>query len=382
MKKLIGVVAFLLAVVLLGTVSCGQAEQAETEEEGVVRVSKGLSVGSAPGESVMWEEEVTVEAARPVVVEDYGSGSSQGMEIDRMVVRTGDMALVVEDVTAAIDQITMMAETFDGYVVSSRMWKEGERLAGSISIRVLAEYFDDAVRALRAMATDVIYENATSKDVTEEYVDLSSSLENLEATEQQLLAIMEKASTVEDILDVQKELSRVRGEIEQTKGRMQYLEQTSSTSLIQVQLTQSSLNIEFSADKRRGLREGEKVRFTVGSITSGFPPYSYEWDFGDGEISTDENPTHAYKDDGYYTVSLTVTDDRGNTDTVIREAYIYVQPGWSAGSIARTAWNGLVIFGHVLGNILIWLGIFSPVWIVIGGLFYWRIRRRRKRTHE
>jgi hypothetical protein len=218
--------------------------------------------------------------------------------------------------------------------------------------------------------------------VTEEYVDLQASLENLEATEQQLLVIMEKANTVEDILDVQKELTQVRGEIERTKGRMQYLEQTSSTSLIQVSLQQSSLNIEFSADKRRGLREGEKVRFTVGRITSGFPPYSYEWDFGDGEVSTEENPTHAYKNDGYYTVSLTVTDDMGNTDTLVREAYIYVQPGWSAGSIARGAWNGLVTFGHVLGNIFIWLGIFSPVWLVIGGIVYWRIRKRRGRVQD
>ena len=52
---------------------------------------------------------------------------------------------------------------------------------------------------------------------------------------------MEKAEKVEDILGIQRELSKTRGEIEQTKGRMQYLERTSATSLIRVQLNQAEL---------------------------------------------------------------------------------------------------------------------------------------------
>jgi len=163
---------------------------------------------------------------------------------------------------------------------------------------------------------------------------------------------------------------------------MQYLERTSDTSLIAVRLEQSSLGVEFSADKRRGLKEGENIRFTVDQIAGGFPPYSYEWDFGDGDISTDDTPTHAYRVDGSYTVSLTVTDDRGNTATENRENYITVIPGWSPGSIARGAWDGIVTFGHVLGNIFIWIGIFSPVWIVIGGIVYWWRRHRRKKRAE
>ncbi|MBC8477144.1 MAG: DUF4349 domain-containing protein, partial [Dehalococcoidia bacterium] len=281
-----------------------------------------------------------------------------------------------------IDQITGMADGFNGYVVSSGVWKEGERLVGNIAVRVPAEHFDDAIRALRGMAVEVTYESTSSKDVTEEYVDLSAELKNLEATEEQYLRLMEKAEEVDDMLSIQRELSRTRGEIEQTKGRMQYLERTSATSLIEVRLEQSSLGVEFTANKRRGLKEGENIRFTVGQITGGFPPYSYEWDFGDGDISTEETPTHAYRVDGNYTVSLTVTDDRGNAATEIRSDYITVIPGWSPGSIARGAWDGMVTFGHVLANIFIWIGIFSPVWIVIGGIVYWWRRHRRKKRAE
>jgi hypothetical protein len=85
----------------------------------------------------------------------------------------------------------------------------------------------------------VPYETTTAEDVTEEYVDLEAQLSNLQATEAQYLVLLEKAETVEDMLKVQKELSNVRGQIEQIEGRMKYLEQTSETSLIEVNLQET-----------------------------------------------------------------------------------------------------------------------------------------------
>ena len=370
MRKLMVIVGLLLVAVLLVSVSCASLSS-EAEKS---------AVGSAPSapEIEEWGEEevVRTSAEESLVTTTEELDVGEGWATERMIVRTGDMSLVVEDVPIAIDQITGMADGFEGYAVSSSAWKEGERLVGRIAIRVPAEHFDDAMEALRGMAVDVTSESTSSKDVTEEYVDLSAKLQNLEATEAQLLKIMEKAETVDDILAVQQQLTNTRGEIEQTKARMQYLERTSATSLIAVSLEQSKLDVELYTNKAR-VKAGEEVEF-YGRIAGGFPPYSYEWNFGDGNTNTSEAPTHAYKSAGSYTVSLTVTDDRGNTDTETRSDYITVLPGWSAGNIASGAWNGLVTFGHVLANIFIWVGIFSPAWIVIGGIVYWWWRRRRK----
>jgi len=330
-----------------------------------------------PPPAPAWDDSATTkgEPSPPIKPAEVG----QPWATERMIVRTGNISLVIEDVLAGMDQIMELADSFGGYVVSSKRWGEGERLVGSITIRVPAEHFDDAMRALRKLAVEVSSESTSSKDVTEEYVDLSAKLQNLEATEEQLLKIMEKAETVEDILDVQRELSKTRGEIEQTKGRMQYLERTSATSLIEVRLEQAKLEAKFTADKAV-VKVGEKVQFTS-QIAGGFAPYSYEWDFGDGNTSTSKAPTHKYKTAGSYTVSLKVADDRGNTDTETRSEYITVLPGWSAGSIASGAKHGLVAFGHGLAHMFIWIGIFSPVWIVIGGLvywFWWRPRKKKK----
>ena len=153
-----------------------------------------------------------------------------------MIVRTGNMSLVVEDVVDARDEIAQLAVSFNGYVVSSQVSGEEQDMRGWISIRVPDDKFGQALTELRELAVRVTSESTDSRDVTEEYVDLQSRLKNAEATENQYLALLEKATDVDDILRIYDSLSRVRGEIEQIKGRIQYLERTSSMSLISVNL--------------------------------------------------------------------------------------------------------------------------------------------------
>jgi len=159
---------------------------------------------------------------------------------DRKIVKTGSMTLEVEDIAETLDEVAEMADELNGYVVSSYKYDYERRVEGRITIRVPSEKFEEAFERLRQLAIDVPYENTTAKDVTEEYVDLEAQLSNLLATEAQYLALMEEAENVEEMLMVQKELSKVRGEIEQIEGRMKYLEQTSETSLIEVNLEETT----------------------------------------------------------------------------------------------------------------------------------------------
>jgi molybdopterin converting factor small subunit len=310
---------------------------------------------------------------------EYGSMSGEDAAVqaptDRMIVRNGNMSIVVEDVDTSLRQIEQLADTYHGWVVSSNAWQNGDRMVGSVTIRVEAQYFDAALGAIRTLAADIRSESTSGYDVTEEYVDLGAQLETLQTSADQLEALMEKAGTVEQILKVQQQLTQTNTQIEQIKGRMQYLEQSAATSSIAVDLEQSKLSVEFNASART-VKEGEEITF-MPKVSGGFGPYSYQWDFGDGRTSTEEVPSHTYRNDGTYTVTLTLTDDRGTVAQQTREDYINVLAGWRAGGTVNSAVNGLVAFGRVLVNILIWLGIFSPLWLVIGG-FVWWLRRRRK----
>ncbi|MFH1650850.1 MAG: DUF4349 domain-containing protein [Chloroflexota bacterium] len=375
MKKI--VIALVIMALVLPALACAQSAPAPTASKGPVPAPMPAPA-PAPSMPAFGAPPIVVEQAPPPVINIPGAPASDAsQDIERMIVRTGNLDLIVEDVRDTIDRITEIAGLSDGYVVSSQSWKEGERLVGMISIRIPATNFEGTLARLRGLAVEVSSESTSSRDVTEEYIDLSARLRNLQASEAQLLTLMEKAGTVEEILKVQQELARTRGEIERTTARMNYLENTSDTSLIEVHLQQSKLEVHFNASKSR-VKKGEDIRFES-QVAGGFTPYSYQWNFGDGATSTDRFPLHSYQSTGDYTVTLTVTDDRGNSVPETRVDYITVLPGWNAGSTAGSAWNGLTVFGQVMANVLIWLGIFSPVWLVIGGIVIWQLRRRRRK---
>jgi hypothetical protein len=157
----------------------------------------------------------------------------------RMVIKTGWINLVVKDVLETIKKIAKFAQENGGWVVASNISEHEKVPSGSITVRVPAEKFDQTKDYFRGLAVRVTNESVQSQDITEEYVDLEARLRNLEASEKQLLEIMKRSGTIIEILEVQKQLTNVRQQIEQIKGRMQYLEQSVKMSSITVNLALS-----------------------------------------------------------------------------------------------------------------------------------------------
>ncbi len=227
MKRLILVSGLLLAAALLTLVSCAKAP---TPSSGPPTAYPAPTPTPAPAPIV------SMPPGRGDYSKESGAGALPSSADERMIVRNGNISLIVNSVVGARDEITQLATRLGGYVVSS--WISGEKagMRGSISIRVPDETFEPAFVELRKLAVRVESENTNSQDVTEEYIDLEARLKNAQATESQYLALLNKAEKVDDILQIYDSLARVRSEIEQIKGRMQYLERTSSMSLITVEL--------------------------------------------------------------------------------------------------------------------------------------------------
>jgi hypothetical protein len=234
MKKLIiGLGLLAVLALLLASVSC--AREATKESPPNPPAEQGPPILLPPAESGPIWGSGTDEGKGPVVLVNTQDTDQ------RMIVRSGDISLVVGDVTQVMQAITQLAAGYDGYVVSSSVSGEEEGMRGWISLRIPDDRFDQALAEIRGLAVRVEQENTSSQDVTEEYIDLEARLANAEATEQEFLALLDKAQDVEDILKIYSNLSQIRQDIEQLKGRMQYLERTSSMSLIS-----ASLRPEFS----------------------------------------------------------------------------------------------------------------------------------------
>lgn len=155
---------------------------------------------------------------------------------DRIIIKNGSMSLVVKDVLDSRTKITQEVEKAGGYVVSSDISQPQETPTANVTLRIPAQKFDQILGTIRSLGLKVTSENINSQDVTDEYIDLEGRLKSAEATKQQFLTILNKAVTVEDILKVQTELNRIQTEIEQTKGRMEYLSKSGQFALLTVYL--------------------------------------------------------------------------------------------------------------------------------------------------
>jgi hypothetical protein len=159
---------------------------------------------------------------------------------NRLIIKNADLSLLVDDTDNAIDRTAQIAADSGGYILSSRVWYQewlGENYKyATITLGVPSDQFEAAMRRLRGLAVRVIDETASGQDVTDEYVDLQSRLENLTATRDRIRTFLDQATTVEEALEINKELKAVEEEIEMVQGRMNYLFDRAAYSTITVQI--------------------------------------------------------------------------------------------------------------------------------------------------
>src|SRR5574341_846500 len=153
-----------------------------------------------------------------------------------MIVKNGEIEIVVEDTGVAIERISQIAADGGGYVLSSQAWSSGEDHSAAMVIAVQVDQFETAMRRIRDLAMDVVFESSSGQDVSTEYVDLQSRLRNLEATRDRILTFLERAETVEEALAINAELSEIEAQIEQVQGRMQYLAGRAAYSTITISI--------------------------------------------------------------------------------------------------------------------------------------------------
>jgi hypothetical protein len=163
---------------------------------------------------------------------------------DRKIIYNVSLHLIVQDTEIAFGEVQRVAEEMGGFVAGSNVWRDQEYQRASVTVRVPADKLQDALARFRALAVDVENQRLDSQDVTEEYVDLEARLTNAQRTERELQELLESRSEkgrTSDILEVHRELTSIRAQIEQIQGRMQYLDNLSEMATVQIELTPDAL---------------------------------------------------------------------------------------------------------------------------------------------
>jgi len=168
--------------------------------------------------------------AEMAVVQESGMVTEQ--VFDRMVVKTADLGIRSEDVRGSAEEARLVAGRFGGEVLSSRVYAGSGPVSAELVLSVPSGEFEAALDELRGLGNRVTTDTVEGQDVTEEFVDLESRERNLLAAEESLLTLYDRAESVEGTLTVERELTDIRGQIEEAQGRIQYLERRTATSEI------------------------------------------------------------------------------------------------------------------------------------------------------
>lgn len=206
-RRSTGAVAVLLLFATLLIAACSAAAPAAPQSAGD-RLDLGYGIGAG-------DDEFGEPAPAPA--------SDNGVRDGALIVYNGRMRLEVADIAPAVEAATRFIVDLGGYVAGSQAESATSTESASITFRIPAARWHEALSGLRGQGQRVVSEFTESADVTAEVVDLDARITNLRATEAALQEIMVRAETIDDVLKVQRELTTVRGQIEQATGQRDHL---------------------------------------------------------------------------------------------------------------------------------------------------------------
>jgi hypothetical protein len=152
-----------------------------------------------------------------------------------MVIRTGNASVEVDSLEPAMDALRRLAQRVGGFVGSSTIQSGREQLRqATMEIKVPAARFDELTGGLAPLGR-VEFVTVSAEDVGEEFVDLTARVANSRRLEERLIDLLgSRTGRLQDVLAVERELARVREEIERQEGRLRYLKSRVSLSTLSV----------------------------------------------------------------------------------------------------------------------------------------------------
>ena len=179
--------------------------------------------------------------ALPVAAPDSGGAEAQTPTTPpevvpgSMLIRVGEASLQVDSLDIGIQRIREVARRTNSVIANTSMAGGREQTrSASLELRIPSDRFDEAVNGLSPIGKlDSI--NVTAQDVGEEFVDVQARVANARRLEQRLVELLaSRTGKLSDVLNVERELARVREQIERYEGRMRYLRARSSISTLTV----------------------------------------------------------------------------------------------------------------------------------------------------
>ncbi len=208
-------------------------------------------------ERIESEEGVFTQQLMPTDAAEGYVTKSVDVSEDQKIIKTARLVFETKDVDATHKKMLQLAAKYKGLVQSDNSGKDYNRIYKDLTVRIPTENFQAFITGVSDGVEYFDQRTITRQDVSEEFVDLQARLKAKRTLEDRYLELLKKANSVTEMLEIERELSNIREEIEAKQGRLQYLEN---------KVSMSTVNIEFykiTADTGVTQSYGQKMKHAL-----------------------------------------------------------------------------------------------------------------------
>lgn len=179
---------------------------------------------------------------------------------DQKIIKTGDLRFESDDLDATHRKITDLTNSLKGFVATDNSGKNYSENYRNITVRIPSENFQAFIDGVSEGVAYFDRKNISRRDVTEEFVDLEARLKAKRELEKRYLELLQQARNVKEMLEIERELSTIREEIEAKEGRLKYLQDKVSLSTVSIQFykytTKTGVTVSYGQKMKKALSGG------------------------------------------------------------------------------------------------------------------------------
>jgi hypothetical protein len=181
------------------------------------------------------ERQVTEDAMAP-----GAPGSLSEVVVTRKIIRDGRMEVRVRDLEQGKKMADSLVHSYNGYYADETYNNMDYSHGYAMKIRIPADNFDSFIAAIESGAGEVVFKNITSRDVTEEFIDLETRLKNKNNYLNRYADLLKQAKSVKDILEIEEKTRLIEEEVESVQGRLKYLGNQVHFSTLDLQISKKN----------------------------------------------------------------------------------------------------------------------------------------------
>lgn len=182
--------------------------------------------------------------------------------IESKIIKSGNLRYQTDDLDKTYIQIQAVVKKYKASIKNDSQYNDGDGLSRNLNIRIPNENFDAFINEISKGVSYFDRKEISSEDVTEEYIDIASRIKTKKVLEERYYELLKKANKVSEMLEIEKQLSEIREEIEAKEGRLNYL---------QNKVSMSTLDISFYKPVAKGQKATVSYGGRIGNaVVSGF----------------------------------------------------------------------------------------------------------------